>query len=302
MKAIMHHNSKKMFLIFMIGLFLFHAKSSVSQNNTATPLLINRVYGLTLTSIEDINSSVNTIKSFSKRTTTRVVFDEINASEYNEALNKLYPYTDIMGELCDSAYINNYTLDAYQKRVDEYINAHGDKVKIWEIGNEVNGDWTGDPSLVAQKTNYGYTTAKNRGYKTALTLYYNDYYACESNSSETMREWAKNHLNQELKEGIDYLFVSYYEEDCGNYQPPLEEWQRLFDELGEIFPHAKLGFGEVGISDVNKKTLYLQHYYTLDIQHPRYIGGHFWWYFKEDMIPNSKGLWLTLNQIFNEGS
>ena len=207
-----------------------------------------------------------------------------------------------MGTIFDSEYIQHYTLDSYKKRVDEYLNLHGDLVSIWEIGNEVNGEWTGEPSVVAQKTIYAYEEVKKMGYQTALTLYYNDYNyndGCWAKPSEKMREWADRWLDDEVKNGLDYIFISYYEEDCDNYQPTLKEWKGVFSDLGKIFPNAKLGFGEVGTTGDNKEE-YLKRYYSLDIKHPRYTGGHFWWYFKQDMVPKSKPLWSTFNQLLTQ--
>ena len=262
---------------------------------------IGRLYGLTLDTVSDIDNTVDALKSFSKRITTRVVFDRVPASNYINALNKLEPYTNIMGQLFDSEYIKYYTLDEYKSRVNAYLDTHGSKVKIWEIGNEVNGEWTGNPTVVAQKTIAAYNEVKKRGYKTALTLYYNDFSendGCYEHAYEKMRDWARERLNDTIKNGIDYVFVSYYEEDCDYHIPTLSEWENVFDDLGQIFPHAKLGFGEVGTTTQNKED-YLNRYYGLDIKHPRYVGGHFWWYFKEDMVPKNKPLWNTMNAFLS---
>ena len=275
--------------------------SCQSSDTTSMNLTQNKIiYGVTLDSIDNIDQSVDALKSLSQRVTTRLVFDKVPAKTYSNAIEKLTPYTDIMGELFDSEYIKDYSIDAYKKRVNEYLDMYGEKVKIWEIGNEVNGEWTGDPEVVAQKTIYGYKEAKRRGYKTALTLYYNDFKyndGCWSKPYEKMRDWAKERLSDEVKEGIDYLFISYYEEDCDNYKPTLSEWEEVFDDLGKMFPNAKLGFGEVGTSKKEEKAKYLKKYYTLKIENPRYIGGYFWWYFKQDMVPKSKPLWNVLNKI-----
>lgn len=283
--------SKLLILIFLL--------SSCQSNQINNSSHNNLIYGITLDSIEDINQSVDAIKSLSKRVITRLVFDEVPAQYYTTAIEQLSPYSDIMGELFDSEYIKDYTITEYKQRVNEYLDMYGDSIKIWEIGNEVNGEWTGDSSLVAQKTIYAYKEAKKRGYKTALTLYYNDYNyndGCWNQPDEQMRNWAKDRLTDEIKNGIDYLFISYYEEDCDNYRPTKAQLEKVFSDLGIIFPHAKLGFGEIGTSKVNQKAKYIQRYYTLDIKHPRYIGGYFWWYFQEDMTPKSKPLWNILNE------
>lgn len=290
------------YLPFIIATLTSCSESSYQKIKCTNHNENNYIYGITLDSIADINQTIDAIKSLPKRVTTRVVFDKIPAQEYTSALNKLLPHTNIMGQLFDSEYIKDYTFEKYKNRVDEYLNLHGKKVDIWEIGNEVNGEWTGEISVVIKKTMYAYEEVKNRGYQTALTLYYNDYSyndGCWANPSEKMRDWAKIKLNKKIKNGIDYLFISYYEEDCDNHKPSLNEWESVFSDLGKIFPNAKLGFGEVGTRYEKNKANYLQRYYNLDIQHPRYIGGHFWWYFKQDMVPKSKPLWSIFSQDLN---
>lgn len=260
-----------------------------------------KLYGVTLDSVKEMKATVEALSSLSKKVMVRVVFDEnISANFYKKPLLKLKKVSPIMGELFDSEYLPHYSFDAYKKRVDEYLDTLGDIVDVWEMGNEVNGEWTGQPSDVAKKVAYAYSAVKKRGYKSALTLYYNDYSyndGCWAKAEEKMRPWAKKHLDKELKEGVEYLFISYYEEDCDNYRPSLSEWEKLFGELGEMFPNSKLGFGEVGTSKPSKKADYLRRYYTLEINHPRYIGGYFWWYAKEDMVPKSKPLWSVLDEV-----
>jgi len=292
---------KKYFLIIILII------TAQSNKNDKIETIDNKqdsfIYGVTLDSINNINSTIDSINSLPKKITTRIVFDKVPAKNYANAINKLSKNSDIMGELFDSEYIKDYTFKEYKKRVNEYMDMYGDKIEIWEIGNEVNGEWTGKPSVVAKKTIYGFEEAKRRNYKTALTLYYNDYSykdGCWLYPDEKMRDWATTRLTDEIKNGIDFLFISYYEEDCNNYKPKKDEWEKVFSDLGTIFPHAKLGFGEVGASKSNKKSKYLKKYYTLNIKHPRYIGGYFWWYFKEDMVPKSKPLWSVFNKIIRK--
>ncbi len=269
-------------------------KDEIEHNET-------KLYGVTIDSIKEIEPTIEALDSLSKKVMVRVVFDEnISANSYRKPLQKLKRVSSVMGELFDSEYLPHYSFDAYKKRVDEYLDTLGDTVDVWEIGNEVNGEWTGKPSDVAKKIAYAYSAVKKRGYKSALTLYYNDYSyndGCWAKPEEKMRPWVKKHLDKEIKEGVEYLFISYYEEDCDNYRPTKLEWERLFKELGNMFPNSKLGFGEVGTSKPSKKADYLRRYYTLDINASRYVGGYFWWYAKEDMVPKSKPLWGVLDEV-----
>ena len=251
------------------------------------------LYGITLDTITPLNKIIDSISSLPKRMTIRVVFDEwVPAKYYTKALKSLHTNSYIMGEILDSFYVKDYSTAQYSKRVKEYLDIHGDTVDIWEIGNEVNGEWLGKPDHVAQKIEDAYQQVKARHYKTALTLYYNQ--KCWTHPWEKIFHWAKTRLSSHLRSGLDYLLVSYYEEDCNNLKP---DWQKVFNKLGRIFPNAKLAFGEVGTSQSRKKPKYLKRYYTMNIDHPRYVGGYFWWYYSQDMVPKTKPLWSTLNSV-----
>ena len=293
-------------LFFVIVLCLLIVVLWNVKKSTTTKIEDNqtKLYGVTLDSVKEIEPTVEALSSLSKRVMVRVVFDEnISANSYKEPLLKLKKVSSIMGELFDSEYLPHYSLKAYKKRVDEYLDVLGDVVDVWEIGNEVNGEWTGKPSKVAKKVKYAFKSVEAKGYKSALTLYYNDYSyndGCWNRPEEKMRSWSKKYLDKELKERVDYLFISYYEEDCDNYKPSLSEWKKLFKELGEMFPNSKLGFGEVGTSNPSKKAEYLKRYYTLDINASRYVGGYFWWYAKDDIVPKSKPLWGVLDEVLKK--
>jgi len=286
------------FIVLCLTIFSCSGDNSIKNEREHNK---TKLYGVTLDSIKEIEPTIEALSSLSKKVMVRLVFDEnISANSYKKPLQKLKKVSSIMGELFDSEYLPHYSFKAYKKRVNEYLDVLGDVVDVWEIGNEVNGEWTGEPSDVAKKVAYAYSAVKKRGYKSALTLYYNDYSyndGCWAKPEEKMRPWAKKYLDKELKEGVDYLFISYYEEDCDNYRPTKLEWEKLFKELGEMFPNSKLGFGEVGTSNPSKKAEYLKRYYTLDINASRYVGGYFWWYAKEDIVPKSKPLWGVLDEV-----
>jgi len=254
------------------------------------------LYGVTIDSVEPLSLIIDSISSLSKRITTRVVFDKwVPAPDYTQTLDELYPYSYIMGEILDSVSVEEYSIKQYRARVSEYLDAHGDKVDIWEIGNEVNGEWLGDPDHVVDKIEDAYHQVEERGYRTALTLDYNE--GCWDYAEEEIFNWVETHLTADIRAGLDYVLLSYYEENC-NYLKP--NWQRVFNRLGRIFPNANLGFGETGTTQLDIKMEYLEEYYTIEIDHPRYIGGYFWWYYIEDMVSKAKPLWTTLDDVLQE--
>jgi hypothetical protein len=55
----------------------------------------------------------------------------------------------------------------------------------------------------------------------------------------------------------------------------------------------------VGTIYADRKAAYVSRYYGLKIDEPRYIGGYFWWYFRQDMVPRTQPLWQTLNDAIS---
>lgn len=253
------------------------------------------VWGATIDSISNISATATALSKLPVRMTTRIVFDEYEpAASYVSAVNKIAPVSDVMGELLDSFYVKRYTQAQYVARAQEYLAAMGSKVSVWEVGNEVNGEWLGTASSVSSKISAAYDVFKTAGKKTALTLYYNE--GCWEKSANEMFKWAEANVPARMKDGLDYVWVSYYEDDCNGRQP---DWQAVFDRLGEMFPNSKIGMGECGTTSSGKKLSYLKRYYNMSINHPRYVGGYFWWYFKQDMVPYTKKLWTEMNSILS---
>ena len=75
----------------------------------------------------------------------RVVFDlSESAQYYTTALQSLDRVGYVMAEILDSSSEKNVTVAQSNARVDEYLNTLGASVDLWEVGNEVNGSWTGN--------------------------------------------------------------------------------------------------------------------------------------------------------------
>ncbi len=251
-----------------------------------------KIYGVTIDDISNLNDIRNSLSMHCRKMTTRIVFDQIPAVDYIDAVDSISDASFVMGEILDSYYMANYTIPAYISRTHEYLNQFLNDVDIWEIGNEVNGEWLGNTDSVAVKISDAFNIVHSAGKKTALTLYYND--NCWSNPQNEMFTWVNANITSNIKQGLDYLLVSYYEDDCNNLQP---DWQSIFDSLHVIFPNSKLGMGECGTAVATNKAAMMHHYYEMNISTPGYIGGYFWWYYKQDCVPQSDVLWDTLNTI-----
>lgn len=251
----------------------------------------SRLYGVTIDDISGLSTITTSFTNLCRKPTARIVFDEWQpATEYTQAVNSIHNVGYIMGEILDSYYMSQYSYQQYVGRVNEYLTAFSNKVDIWEIGNEVNGEWLGSIDSVVNKVSAAYDIVKGSNKKTEMTLYYN--YNCWSNPNNEMFHWVLNYLPGRMKTGLDYVLVSYYEDDCNGYQP---NWQRVFDSLHVLFPNSKLGIGECGTSHSSLKASYIIRYYTMHITTPGYIGGYFWWYYREDCVPYTLPLWSVLN-------
>jgi hypothetical protein len=161
-----------------------------------------------------------------------------------------------MGEILDSFYVYycHYSTDPekmYRQRTEAYLNALGDLVDIWEIGNEVNGEWVGwrngeweDSSItaadmqrardtVAGEVHAAYDLLKRAGKKTAITFYFNEDGQRHSWTDDNKRKnandptpvsFGKNHAMltwaaryRDSFPDVDYVLISYYQDD--NFAP-----------------------------------------------------------------------------------
>jgi hypothetical protein len=306
----------KYFFISLHVFFFFHLFSPVQEAVSAS----GYIFGVTIDdpwyeNEQEKNEIQDALAGHVVKPTARFVFDECmypvdkcvaacggecwDPSGYQEPLENVASAAFVMGEILDSAYVVNYSVAEYIERTNEYLNRFDDLVDIWEIGNEVNGEWLGEPADVVAKIQGAYNAVKSKKERiTALNLYYNK--SCFEKSEHEMFAWAEAHIPIEMRNGLDYVFFSYYEDDCENVIHTQEEWQAVFDNLHALFPNAKLGFGEIGTVQPDKKAEQMQRYYSLDIKGDYYVGGHFWWYYRQDCVPKTTELWKTLNSLFLE--
>lgn len=248
------------------------------------------IHGVTVDDISNIDHIVTSLAALPHRATTRLVFDAGQPpGAYAKAVPAIHAVSDVMGEIVDSQSMATLSISAYLSRTSDYLAAFGNVVDIWEVGNEINGNWVdrtpGGVSDVVAKLTGAFDLVRAAGKATALTLYGCD----DDDHAHKMLVWAAANVPARMKTGLDYVFVSFYEGDCRVAAP---DWQATFGELRRLFPKAALGFGEVGAVDRDGNRIadpriagpYLLRYYRMRITVPGYIGGHFWWYFAEDML------------------
>jgi hypothetical protein len=255
-------------------------------------------YGVTIDDVTRLPQIVASLAHLPVRPWVRIPFDPgMQPADYRQAVGAIAKVSGIMAEPVDSSEVTGYTTRQYVARFRTYYRAFRASVKLWEIGNEVNGNWLGPARTVTQDIEGAYTAIHQAGGQTALTLSYEP--NCAGDPSHDMWTWATRNIPAQLKQGLDYVLVSYYEEDCNDYRPSTAEWAKVFTRLHAMFPRAKLGFGEVGTNPADSvayKRATLNRYYRLRVPVPGYVGGYFWWYYAEDMVPYEHNvLWAALS-------
>lgn len=246
---------------------------------------VDRIWGTTIDDVSNLEDIVTSLRGLAQRPMTRLVFDPgVEPSDYVDAVSAIGNVSDIMGQPVDSEGLKSLSVADYRARMVRYFDAFGSKVKLWEVGNEVNGEWTGTTGDVVAKIQAAFEEAKARKLKTALTLYYNS--TCVEDPMREMILWTAN-LPPAVVAGVDYVLISYYPDDCGG----APDWKTTFSKLNDLFPTAKVGFGELGTKDAAKKEAMIRQFYRMPAPAKNYVGGYFWWWFKQDAVPLTRPLW-----------
>lgn len=196
----------------------------------------------------------------------------------------------VMAEILDSSYIHYCTkktgADADKncvlERTQKYYEALKTDVDIWEVGNEVNGQWAGGTSgeldggdaftqkkqaarknareSVTRQVEAAYSFLEGKGKKTAITFYFNDDGERHSWSDRlddpeySMLKWLNSYKDK--FPDVDYVFISYWADDnfanvpAGGGRtritPTAEKWAAIFKQIKDDYKKAQVGFGEVG--------------------------------------------------------
>ena len=278
-----------------------------AQRAGATPL-----YGVTIDKIAKTPRIVEALGALPERPTTRVYLEpHRDASYYASALAQIHTAGGVMGELLDSSDEKSLSADAYQSHVTEYLGALRRSVDIWEVGNEVNGNWTGPYETVSAKLTEAYRDVAGAGGQSALTLYENSFgpeHCGDGESEPTPVQFTERWVPADVATGLDYVLLSYYPTQCGGRMPGDGEVAAELQRLHALYPNAKLGFGEVGLPrPASKRKLgearaIMRWAYSLDPGPAYYVGGYFWWYGWQDALKPKARLGGELGEAFEAES
>lgn len=251
----------------------------------------------------DTNLQIEALIQLPKRTTIRLVFDEgMAASYYQPSVQAISAVADIMGLTMDSSTFTSTSLATTKARMTEYVTGLYFWVDIWEMGNEVNGNWLGTGVITKLEAMYDIVKANSTA-KTAITFYYEN----PPVPGYDMIPWIDKNIpvGHRFRSGLDYVLVSYYEDQNGNHQLTQSEVDEIFQELAQRFPNAKLGFGEFGWgttipTNTNTRATEINQFYSYQVPSvPAYIGGGFYWYFRQTMVPVNSPDWTSLKDLMN---
>ncbi|HEY1978006.1 MAG TPA: hypothetical protein VGG89_15755 [Candidatus Baltobacteraceae bacterium] len=245
-----------------------------------------------------------TVKALN-RPTVRVVFDPIGPSCYASGMHALHQSAHTMGELADSSSIKRYSLAQIKARTKAYVNALASDTDLWEIGNEVNGEWlsrvrcpsshecAAQANDVMSKVKAMYDIVSARGLTTEMTLYYQ--VPKWVTPGYDMISWERTYVPASMHRGLRYVLVSYYE--AGNYgaRPSVAQWNKIFARLAADFPNARVGFGEIGMaapittgSLSDAQSIFSYYMSIVPPSLTRFTRAGFWWYAAEDLVPSTK--------------
>ncbi|SPF46907.1 hypothetical protein SBA1_690004 [Candidatus Sulfotelmatobacter kueseliae] len=252
------------------------------------------------------------------------------ASAYTSAIQTLKSQTRppfLLGEVLDSSYQGCFTVSTAQARWNDYVSTLGSYVDVWEIGNEINGNWldskdaggtskiscpwttpsTTDANVVTDMIN-AYNTVKAAGKLAEMTLYYPGAGSgCDSPAAFDPITWTEANVPLNLRNGMDYVLLSYYHQDCtSGTDPSATTWGTFFTQVQNLFPNAKIGFGEWGYSSKkvtgSKLATLLSEGYSMD-PYPlpfsaNWVSGVFFWEWADLAVPynsSSGSVWEEVN-------
>ena len=275
--------------------------------------------GVTTESVRPLPGLVRALARHQEAPTVRVVFQPGEPpSSYARAIRRLRHHAYVMGQPFDSTATRAASVAEYRDRVAAYVDRFGSRVDLWEIGNELNGEWVGTPRDIDRKVAAAYDVVERQHrtehLRSVITLNYWPSHDCYAHRWEQTLRFARQ-LPGRVRRGVDVVLLSFYETACvPRAHPTDQQFVRVFTALKRIFPTSQVGMGEIGAQGradglpanptLAEKQRIANRYYGMHAAlrtelGERYVGGYFWWYYQQDAVlaPRRRSLWPLLDGL-----
>ncbi|MCX7015913.1 MAG: hypothetical protein NTW86_25715 [Candidatus Sumerlaeota bacterium] len=221
----------------------------------------------------------------------------------------------ILLQILDSVDNKKTSLDQSNQRVRDYVDAFGDKVDAYEIGNEVNMEPF--PQMI-EKMEYAadYIKRNAPASRIAVVLFWQlgTGYGKKGNGAYTTFDYI-NHAARSsavLTRNVDLWLVSMYPE---GYPLGPVCFDELMTRLQNAFPDGKIGVGELdywlprtdrvwwwgnaAAAPEDTRPEFLRWHYAAAAGYENSILGGFWWGYIPEMSSRN-ALWNAAHQLFLE--
>ncbi|MBI5208596.1 MAG: hypothetical protein HY927_01325 [Elusimicrobia bacterium] len=207
------------------------------------------------------------------------------------------------------------TPEVYGQRVRNLVLRYGDRVRSWEVGSELNGDWLGgvraplSPMRVFEIYTAGLKTVKeiDPSIETVATLYWWDGTAPDREHS--LFGWLDQYIPRGFGRGLDVVALSFLPED----NPVGMAFDRIFQRVHEVLPTKKLMLGSFSYVEGDKLAGYwwldpadvdggrkdlLLLYNAASCAQAGSVCGGFWWQTLDLMLNTTRRRTTDLFQIY----
>lgn len=211
----------------------------------------------------------------------------------------------ILGQPVDSSDSASYTYKGYLKRFKLFVDQFP-QIDAWEIGNEVNGSWTGSgmPRKLAGTAAY---VRKKTGKLTVLTFFWQ---LNTAGKKYALFNWMDTYVPVSVRKNIDCVFLSQYQEQA----PVGVVFDQMMTRLRMEFPNAKIGLGELGYwipgqrywwayskknPNSDARHAVCRQYYRAALGYKNSVCGGFWWNFCTQ-FPGDRAMQNTIRALSSQ--
>ncbi len=198
------------------------------------------------------------------------------------------------------------TPELYAERVKNLVSRYQDKIKSWEVGSELNGDWLGSPEapfspeqvLSIFNTAAAQVKSLGKSLETVATLYWWD--GAAPDDAHSLFGWLRRWSALGFGRNLDVLGVNLQPDD----QPVGTALETIFDKTRQALPAQRLMVGSLGYApqpeldgwywadagDVEAARRDVLGFYTpAACAIPHSHCGGFWWLTLEQLLPETGG-------------